>query len=150
MNTSATRTTKVIKVALFLPITQYKHQTFSTFMRTIMENKSRFIPKILHSKSCKHLCKHFNSIKTTIFLQVSMFSFSYFLRRRFLPFFTFLYEKLDNTNRTRFFESQLIQVLSDKYGLLQKQYNLSFCASNIFGADFSIFLVQNSGKKFCI
>ena len=49
MKRSITKTQKVIKVTLFLLITQYKYQIFSSFMRTIMENKSRFIPKILHS-----------------------------------------------------------------------------------------------------
>ena len=35
MKRSTTRTKKVIKVILFLTITEYKYQIFSTLMRTI-------------------------------------------------------------------------------------------------------------------
>ena len=89
MKRSATRTKKVINIT-FLPVKQYKYQIFSTIKKTIMENKY-FIDKIANIY-VSTLCKH-----NYIFINIYGF-LSYFLYHRFLPFFTFLYHKLDSAS----------------------------------------------------
>ena len=89
MKRSATRTKKVINIT-FLPVKQYKYQIFSTIKKTIMENKY-FIDKIVNIY-VSTLCKH-----NYVFINIYGF-LSYFLYHRFLPFFTFLYHKLDSAS----------------------------------------------------
>ena len=72
-------------------------------MRTIMENKSRFIPKhFIHKVT--NICV--NTIKPIIFSLKFMPSFSYFLHRGFRHFSLF-YDKLENTEYSLEFVSSL-------------------------------------------
>ena len=163
---STIRTKKVFKVALFLPITQHKSKYLALLWELLTKIKSDLLLKHFIHKVMNICVNTLIQWKQLFFHKYLCFPFLIFCIGGFCNFCFSLrqtgqYQLLlrtsfkcthDKWNHTHLHlsEWQSIQVSSDEYGLLQKQYNLTFCPSNIFGAEFSVLLVRTSGKVFWI